>query len=268
MALAATAPFTAFGQNNSKTDTLECHIIGFSAGIVAPSNALSFETHPDGTHSKNATMSSLYKSPYLDFGINANYKYKSNWIVNLDGNMWFGNDNLKERINRMGDVFTRDSIVVGTGGTDATVTCYNRGISSKGGIGKIFPMSPKNPNSGIMARISGGMMFQQTIFMLNMENAPQLDGDYANLYDHQRLGWMLSEGIGYWFMSNRESMANFYVGFEISQCWSRSTRDYMIDYHLGLCGKDNNRYFDLMYSLKICWMFPLTGKSSQDYYFY
>ena len=50
--------------------------------------------------------------------------------------------------------------------------------------------------------------------------------------------------------------------------WSRSTRDYTIDYYLGLQGKDNNRYFDLLYSIKFCWMFPLNGKTTHDYYFY
>ena len=62
--------------------------------------------------------------------------------------------------------------------------------------------------------------------------------------------------------------ANVYLTFEVSQVWSRSTRQYMIDYYLGLQGKDNNRYFDLLYSIKLCWMFPLKGKTAHDYYFY
>ena len=250
-------------------DTLQCHIIGVNVGPLVPSARLSQVMLADGGTTRDATMASLYKPPYLGFGLDATYKYRSNWLVMLEGDIWFGSDNLQHRIERMDNLFSRDSIIIGTNGTDANVTCYNRGFSVQGGFGKIFPLAPeKNPNSGILARISAGYMLQQTIFMVNDVNAPQVEDDYALLYDHQRKGFLLTEGIGYWFMSNHANLVNLYVAFEVSQCWSRSTRDYTIDHYLGLQGKDNNRYFDLIYSLKLCWMFPLKGKTSHDYYFY
>lgn len=260
---------TAYSQNAPKLDTLECHIVGFNVGVKMPSERYSFGTAVDGSTSQRATMASLYKGPYLDYGINAMYKYKSNWLVTLDGNMWFGGNNLLYRKERMGSIYTHDSIVIGSGGTDAAITANNRGFSLQVGLGKIFPVVPhKNPNSGILARISGGYMRQQTIFMPNQEHAPQVEGDYALLYDHQRHGAILTESVGYWFMSSNANLLNLYVSFDISQCWSWSTRDYVIDDYLGIHGKDNNRYFDLVYSIKLCWMFPLTGKASQEYYYY
>ena len=268
LVVAMTMPL-ANAQNAPKLDTLECHIVGFNVGVKMPSVRYSFGTAPDGSTSQQATMASLYKGPYLDYGINALYKYKSNWLVTLDGNLWFGSNNLLYRKERMGSIYTHDSIVLGSNGTDAAVTANNRGFSMQVGFGKIFPIMPsKNPNSGILARLSGGYMRQQTIFMPYQEHAPQVEGDYALLYDHQRHGAMLTEALGYWFMSNNTNLLNLYVSFEVSQCWSRSTRDYTIDHYLGLQGKDNNRYFDLIYSLKLCWMFPLKGKTSHDYYFY
>lgn len=263
------SPSKCEAQHKHPLDTIECHIVGFSFGTMFPSNTLSKVTMPSGETSQNATMHSLYKSPWLDFGVNGFYKYKSNWLVSLDANLWFGNDNLSNRTTRMPNVFSQDDIIIGTNGTDAVVTCYNRGLSFKAGVGKIFPLFPsKNPNSGILARLNGGWMQQQTIFMINDVNAPQIDGDYALLYDHQRRGFILTEGIGYWFMSNYSNLINLYVTFEVSQCWSHSTRDFMIDNYLGLHGKDNNSYFDLLFSVKLCWMFPLKGKSSQEYYYW
>jgi len=259
----------ATAQTDIKPDTLQCHIVGFNVGLKFPSTRFSFGTAPDGTTHQTATMANLYHGPYNDYGINSFYKYKSNWLVSLDGNLWFGNNNLLYRKERMGSVYTRDSIVIGAGGTDASVSCYNRGFSIQGGVGKLFPLNPvKNPNTGILARIHAGYMLQQTIFMAQDEKAPQLEGDYGLLYDHQRQGLMLTEGVGYWLMSNRSNLLNFYVTFEVTQCWSRSTRDHVIDNYLGLNGKDMNRYFDLIYSIKLCWMFPLTGKPSQEYYYY
>lgn len=256
-------------QIDLKQDTIECHIVGFNFGLKTPSTLFSFETTPGGTSSQLATMASLYKGPWMDYGINALYKYKSNWLVTLDGNLWMGSNNLQNRMERMGSVFSSDSIVIGSGGYDAVVTCYNRGLGFMGGVGRIFTLRPeKNPNSGLFARLQGGYMFQQTIFKLNNSMAPQIDGDYALLYDHQRQGLLLGEGIGFWFMSNRANLINFYVELNVQQCWSRSTRDYTIDNYLGLQGKDSNRYFDMLYTLKLCWMFPLKGRQAHDIYFY
>lgn len=265
----ALIPLHADAQGNTKLDTMQCHIIGFNVGAICPSAQLSNVHFPDGTTSKNATMSSLYKAPWLDFGVNTHYKYKSNWLVSINADFWFGNDNLQNKEERMHNIYTSEGIIIGGNGADAVVTAYNRGLSLKIGGGKIFPLFPnKNPNSGILVQLSGGVMQHQSIFMKNEEKAPQLDGDYALLYDHQRRGFMLSEGIGYWFMSNNSNYYNFYVAFEISQYWSHSTRDYMIDDYLGLSGKDNNKYFDLTYSIKLCWMFPLTGRTTSEYYYY
>ncbi len=260
---------TTQAQIDLQQDTIECHIVGFNFGIKASSALFSFETSPDNIHSQRATMASLYKGPWMDYGINALYKYKSNWLVTLDGNLWMGSNNLQNRTERMGPVFSSDSIVIGSGGYDAVVTCYNRGLGFMGGVGKIFALRPeKNPNSGLLVRLQGGYMFQQTVFKLNNSMAPQIDGDYALLYDHQRQGVLLGEGIGFWFMSNRANLINFYVELNVQQCWSRSTRDYTIDNYLGLQGKDNNHYFDMLYTLKLCWMFPLKGRQAHDIYFY
>ena len=35
-----------------------------------------------------------------------------------------------------------------------------------------------------------------------------------------------------------------------------------------LNGKDNSRYIDHLVGLKLTWMFPITGRTSYDYYYY
>lgn len=260
--------FCGNAQEKLTQDTMECHIVGFNFATVFPSRGGSIATAPDGTKSQLGTMYDLYKMPFLNFGLNAIYKYKSNWLVFLDGDFMFGSDNLKGRGNRMPNLYTRDSIIIGTNGTDAVVTCYNRGFNVRAGLGKIIKVSKKNPNSGILLKLTGGWIQQQTVFKLNEVKAPQIDGDYAHLYDHQRMGGVLTEGIGYWFMSNNYNLVNFYVTFELSQSWMKSTREYIIDDLMGLRGKDPNHYFDLTYTIKFCWMFPLKGKTTYDYYYY
>lgn len=257
-------------QEGARLDTFSCPIVGFSVAGIVPSPSLSQASGFGGT-GVAPTMADLYKPPYLDFGIHFIYKTQRNWVFSVDGELWFGmnSDNLKYRTDRMGSVFSRDSIVIGTNGTDAMVTCYNRHIAIQAEVGKIIPLFPqKNPNSGLLLKAGGGYQRGQSIFMLNDVNAPQIDDDYALLYDHQRHGLMLTEAVGYWFMSNHANLVNFSIAFEVSQLWSRSTRDYVIDYRAGLSGKDESHYFDLLYTLRFTWMFPLKGKTVREYYFY
>lgn len=265
------SPRLAEAQDTPRPDSIQCVIVGFDVGTIFSSANASFATLPDGSTSRSATMSSLYKSPWLDFGINAFYKFKSNWLLSFDADLFFGynSDNLKHRTERMSDIYTSEGLVIGTNGTDAVVTAFNRGLAFKGGFGRIIPVMPSvNPNSGILARVSAGWLQQQTIFQLNEVHAPQVDGDYALLYDHQRRGFVLTESLGFWYMSNYANLVNCYVAFELSQVWSRSTRDYIIDDYLNLRGPDNNNYFDLLYTLKFCWMFPLKGKTVREYYYF
>ncbi|MBR1792318.1 MAG: hypothetical protein IJ764_01575 [Bacteroidales bacterium] len=262
-------PANIQAQETIKQDTISCFIVGFNVGTIFPSEKGSNVSLNKGGGSSNATMYSLYDSPWLNFGLDGFYKWKTNWLISLEGDAWFGTDNLKHRTERMSNIYTSEGIIIGTNGTDAVVTAYNRGLSVKAGIGKIIPIMPtRNPNSGILAKISAGILQQQTIFTLNEVNAPQIDDDYALLYDHQRFGYTLTEGVGFWFMSNRLNLVNCYVAFELTECWSHSTRDYLIDNYLGINGKDDNSYFDLLYTIKLCWMFPLKGKTAREYYYY
>ncbi len=241
-------------------DTLQCPIIGFNFGLMVP------------LESRNAgNIADLYQPPYLNYGLDVSYKLKNNWLFSVDGSLIIGNDNLRDRYARMGNVFSSDtlSFVIGTGGTDAGAACFNRALSLRTGIGKILPFNmQRNPNSGLALRLYGGYWHQKTVFMLNNEHAPQLEGDYGRLYDHRRQGFSLTQSVGYWFMSNESSFLNFYVAAELTQLWSHSTREYIIDYALGLQGRDNQQYFDLLLNIKVGWMIPLKGKSTYDFYFY
>ena len=257
-----TVSFNANAQIKLTQDTLATPYFGFNFGTTIASDKLSTEY---GMHD-------LYQSPYLGFGIEAGYKFKSNWIVSLDGGLIIGanGDNLRNKAQRAPAAFSHDTVplVIGTNGVDANTTCYNRMLSFRIGGGKIITLNERNPNSGLLLRLYGGIMQQKTIFMLNDVNAPQLQGDYARLYDHKRRGVTLTESVGYWFMSNRSNFFNLYVAFEVTQCWNHSVRNYVIDEVMNLHGPDNTNYFDLLYTVKISWMFPLKGKTAYDYYFF
>lgn len=257
----------AEAQVKLSVDTLECHIVSFSTGLLAPA----FGSNTGGL--SGGGISDLYTAPYIDFGLEWNYKYQNGWMWACDVDLWFGgsSDNLRQREVRIPNVFTAGNYAMTWEGIDGEVTAYNRGIAVRPGVGKIIPVLPKNPNSGILLNLSGGWFVQKTVFtQQNYTQAPvpQLKDDYAKLYDHLRNGAILTESIGFIYMSNYSSYINVKVTFDLSQCWSWSSRPYTIDSLMGLNGKDNNRYFDLLYGFRLTWMFPFTGKTTYDYYYY
>lgn len=264
--LALTLAGTASSQVKLTVDTLQCHIVGFSAGIQAPlggSNSLGLE---------GGNMKDLYSGPYLNFGLEWDYLFRNGWMLSLDGDLWFGynSDNLKLRIERMGDIYNSQGSAMSWGGTDGVVTAYNRSLAVRPGVAKVFHILPKDPNSGLLLKLSGGWWMQKTVFSqdMNESEVPQLTGQYQYLYDHLRHGVILTESIGFTYMSNLNTYINIKVTFDISQCWSWASRPYTIDNVMGLNGKDESRYFDLMFGIKLSWLFPITGRTSYDYYYY
>lgn len=256
----------AMAQVKLTADTLECHIIDFTFGAMMPGAGTA------STGMTGGNTADLYKGPFLDFSLGCDYKYKSNWMVTLDGSIWFGynSDNLKNRAERMGNVYAPGGYALSWGGYDGVVTAYNRSLAVRVGMAKILPVLNNNPNSGIMLGLKGGWVMQKTVFNQNYTESPvpQLNGDYAKLYDHLRNGAILTESIGFIFMSNLSTYVNFKIALELSECVTWSSRSYQIDNIMGLNGKDQNRYFDLIYGVRLTWMFPLMGKTTYDYYYY
>ncbi|MBR1766339.1 MAG: hypothetical protein IJ745_04785 [Bacteroidales bacterium] len=256
----------AKAQEKHGIDTLQCHIVGVDFGIMAPL----WGTHsggPDG-----GSMQELYESPYLNFAAEWDYKFKSNWMLSLEGDIWFGynSDNYKDRAERMGDIFASNGLLMSWGGYNGVVTMYNRGFAVRPGVGKIIPLFRKNPDSGILLKVSGGWFMQKTIHTQDMNESyvPQLGDKMISLYDHLRNGMMFTESVGFIYMSNRNTYVNVKITFDLSECISWSSRSHVLDNLMGLNGKDENRYFDLMGAVRLSWMFPFTGKTSYDYYYY
>ncbi len=253
------------GQEKTTIDTLECSIIGFSAGIMMPGWGTSSVT-------TGGNMRDLYAGPYLDFALEYDYKYKSGWMITAEGDLWFGmtNDNLKDREIRLGDILTPNGQAMAFNGVDGLVAANNRTLAARVGLAKIINVLPKNPDSGILLKLSGGWLMQKTVFWQDMSESavPQLRGDYAKLYDHLRHGAVLTQSVGFTYMSNYITYINVKIELSVSESVMWSTRPYQIDNLMGLNGKDNNTYFDMFYGLKLTWMFPLMGKTTYDYYYY
>ena len=232
-------PTTVWGQVKLNVDTLQCHIVSFSVAGLMPLGG----SNSEGL--KGGNMKDLYDGPYLDFALEWMYKFQNNWLLTCDADLWFNSDNLRDRAERMG-IYNSRGTLMSESGLDGVVLAQNRGIAVRAGFGKIIPVLPKDPNSGIMLKLSGGWFMHKTVFTQDMNE----------------------EGIGFAYMSNYRTYINVKLMLELSQCISWSSRPYIIDNLMGIKGKDNSRYIDHMVGLRLTWMFPITGRTSYDYYYY
>jgi hypothetical protein len=203
-----------------------------------------------------------------DFGSNATIgggffiKSKKNFIFSGDFNYIFGSTAKNEK-QILSLVLTSSGHIIDNGGTYALYTVNERGFSLNARIGKIISALGHNPNSGVM--LLGGIGYLQTF--VNIDNqyksAPQISGDYAKGYDHLRGGVNINEFVGYFFMGNSRVL-NFYAGFEFFQAFTKSKRDYVFD----MMSKDNNKYMDLFYGIRVGWMIPVLKRVPRKYYYY
>jgi hypothetical protein len=202
--------------------------------------------------------------PFININTNLGWKTDKNWIYYCEFGFQFGSDNVKIKNDILSGMLTNtsDPFVIGQDGTNAGVVAYNRNLSLSIFGGKVIPLWFSNPNSRLMITLGAGFLQHQIIYQPTLTEAPQIEGDYALGYDRQMRGAMVSGFLGYIHMS-KKNFANFYLGVQVDNSWTKMTRDYQFDLRRG----DNNLYYDGMLTFKIGWMFPFYGRSADKIYY-
>ncbi|MDR1725618.1 MAG: hypothetical protein LBR28_04435 [Bacteroidales bacterium] len=208
-------------------------------------------------------MGNRYRS-FMDLGVDIGWKNKNNWLFNFNVGFQFGSNNVKILNQVLSGMMTTDDepFVVSVGGVDAAVIAWNRNLSGKFSVGKVVPLWFSNQNSGLMLMLGAGYLQHQIMYQATNDIAPQLEGDYALLYDRQMRGPMLSSFIGYLFFG-KYTFANFYAGIQYDIAFTKLTRKYQAD----LRGGDPNWYSDRMLTLKAAWIFQFHNPTSERIYY-
>ncbi len=189
------------------------------------------------------------------------WKLQSNWILGIEGDFLFG-DEVKEN-NILDKYKTPDGNIIDEHGHYANVLLYQRGLKFEVRIGKIFPVIGPNKNSGIMACIGLGYL-QHKIRIETPESAiPYISGEYSKGYDRLTTGPEITEFLGYVNFSNSR-LVNFYGGIECTQAFTKNRRE--INFDTGL--KDDKSRLDLLFGIRIGWVFPLYKRSADKFYMY
>ena len=190
-------------------------------------------------------------------------KFKTNWIISLEGSYMFGQDLKEEAYSVLDNLKTDDGQITSKFGTPGSIILSERGINVMLKGGKILPFLQLNKNSGPF--IMGGIGFLQ--HKINIENAgndtPQISEEYRPGYDHLTYGTAFSESIGYrLYAKNR--MTNFYIAFEWTQGLTKNRRAY----NYNTMEYDTKLRLDMLYSFKIGFIIPFARRAPKDFYTY
>ena len=190
----------------------------------------------------------------LDF---KSYKY---WTFGINGSYFFGK---KVKESLFDSIDTSTGAIINKLGEYADVRTFERGFTISGTIGRMFPFKKPNPNSGIMFNVGFGFMQHKIRIETIDNNVPQLSTAYKKGYDRLSNGFMLSENLGYLYLSDNR-LVNIYFGFECMEGFTQNRRSF--DYEL--MKKDTQKRLDILYGAKIAWVLPLYKKAPQEFYTY
>ncbi len=189
-------------------------------------------------------------------------KTKSNWVFGLNYSYLFG-DKIKNEEEIFQDIATEQGFIIDGNGMYADVFMYERGFFASASFGKIIPVFNSNPNSGLFFQGSIGILQHKIRIENSYNTTPQITDDYVKGYDKLSNGLGVSEFIGYWHMSSNR-IFSFYLGFEFTQAWTESRRDY----DFNQMKKDDTKRFDALNGFKVGWIIPFYSRSAKKIYYY
>lgn len=200
------------------------------------------------------------------FGANSNvgvsflHKLKSNWIYGAEWDIIFGNNIEEDGI--LDNLKTSDGFIIGEDGLAADVILYQRGFYGSLKFGRVLPILNRNPSSGLVVMLGGGIIQHKIRIDVANNTAPQLTDETKKGYDRLTNGFALNQFVGYLNLSNNR-LANFYVGVDVTEAWTKNRRSYNHDTMM----RDDKQRLDLLYGLRFGWIIPFYKRGSVRTYY-
>lgn len=193
--------------------------------------------------------------------LNIDHKTKYNWIIGINGSYFFGNK-IKDRL--FDSISTSSGDHISESGEMGDIRLFERGFTVSATLGRLFPLGNRpNPNSGIRFDLGFGFMQHKIRIETIGNNVPQLSKEYKKGYDKLSNGFLLTESLGYMYLSNNR-ISNLYIGLECMQGFTQSRRSY----DFMTMQRDTQKRVDILYGARLTWLLPLYKKAPQEFYTY
>ena len=198
--------------------------------------------------------------PNHNIGLSAAVKFKSNYLLGLEGSFIFGNV-IREH-GLLSGLEDPDGVILDQDGQPASILTYERGYCLLAWAGRIMPIVGPNPNSGLLLKLGGGYL-RHKIRIETQENVvPQLEGDYLSGYDRLAGGPAGMLFFGYQHIGNKR-MINFMFGFEMVLGFTQPLRGYNFDTRQS----ESGTRMDGLNGFRFGWTLPIYRRTANGYYF-
>ncbi len=198
-------------------------------------------------------------------GLNISYKMNHNWLLGVEGAYIFGSRVRENQI--LAPVSTTTGQFIQTTGDLGDINLEMSGFQIAMRTGKIFKLSDKHPNSGIMLTLAPGFLQHKIWIRANKDSYRQFDTDYKTGYDRLTNGFMLQGQLGYLYLE-RKKYLNFYGGVEYTLGITQNRRAWnFFDANGGIGGPDRHTRLDMFIGFKVGWIIPVfTNKDTEEFY--
>ncbi|TXB66543.1 hypothetical protein [Phaeodactylibacter luteus] len=187
---------------------------------------------------------------------------RGNWLLGAEMNYFFGNQVAE---NPLSALITDQGFIIGNDRTFADIQLRMRGFYAGAHVGKLIPLGPRNPRSGLRVTVSAGLL-QHKIRIQDdpLRFVPQLDDEYKKGYDRLTNGLAFTEFVGYQILSTNKRI-NFFAGLELTQGFTMSRRSFDFDTRT----QDTASRLDFNVGLRVGWVLPfyVGERASEEIYY-
>ncbi len=209
-----------------------------------------------GYHQPGGDLANRFGSAF-SIGLGGDLLTKQNILFGVEGHFFYGN---KVKEDPLAILRAPDGSIIGNDRLLASVVLRQRGLYTGVLIGKIFTFSEKR--SGIRLTLGGGWGLHKIRVQDDNTTVAQLSGDYVKGYDRLTGGVGIQEFVGWQYLS-KDRRANWILGFEFSQGFNHSLRDWDFNDRRKL---DEQRT-DLRFGIRAAWTIPFyVGNSKEIFY--
>ena len=216
------------------------------------------------------TIESGLHTPWGDlsdrFGISntvgASFRVKTanRWLTGFGARFLTGSN--VRQAGLLNNLKTEGGYLIDNEGSIALVTAQQRGTLLTASIGRLFPIAPSNPNTGLTIEIAGGYWAHKIHFQNRGNRVTQLESPYLASYDRLASGWVLCPRVGYWYMDPR-GRVNFHVGLECYAGRITPRRDWNAD----TVDADTDVRTDGLFGLFAGWVIHLRARPTDELFF-
>lgn len=193
-------------------------------------------------------------------GLRIDLKNRHNWTFGGTARFLFGTRIVE------GDLLEAlrgpNGFLIGTDGFQYLPIFNMRGLQFAFDVGKVTPLFAANPNSGLSVAVGVGYMQHRVLLDVERDFVPQVENDYAKLYDRLSSGLWLRQRVGYLYCGGSRFL-NLHAGVECSQGFTQDRRDFQGD--LGAVTQTGR--LDLQWGAFVSWVLPIYENPKTRYFY-